>query len=220
VQIHNAITRRRGDEPTSLTPRDVLGRGGVLETFRELKQAGLARFLGITAIGEPASLREVVDSAEFATIQVPYSLLNPSAGREIDGGFPERNYGNIIAHAAKLGMGVFAIRVYAGGALAGSPPSPHTHRTKFFPLDLYQRDQVRADRLRASLPTGIGLPEAAIRFVLSHPQISSAIVGFSECRHVDQALQYAEHGPLPAELLRKLERLDYFLGPSNVRHPI
>ena len=33
VQIHNAITIQRGSQPTSLTPADVLGEGGILETL-------------------------------------------------------------------------------------------------------------------------------------------------------------------------------------------
>src|SRR5438128_1117638 len=31
LQVHNSITARRGDLPTSITPRDVLGPGGMLE---------------------------------------------------------------------------------------------------------------------------------------------------------------------------------------------
>src|SRR5262245_22752385 len=31
IQLHNSITANRGDQPTSIAPRDVLGKGGVLE---------------------------------------------------------------------------------------------------------------------------------------------------------------------------------------------
>jgi hypothetical protein len=48
--------------------------------------------------------------------------------------FVETDYGNILADCAAQHMGVFAIRVFAGGALVGRPPSLYTHRTPFFRL--------------------------------------------------------------------------------------
>ena len=41
-------------------------------------------------------------------------------------------------------MGVFAIRVFAGGALLGQEASAHTLKTPYFPLALYERVQTRA----------------------------------------------------------------------------
>ena len=51
--------------------------------------------------------------------------------------FAETNLGNLLATCREFGVGVFAIRVFAGGALAGQKPSKHTLTTKFFPLDLF-----------------------------------------------------------------------------------
>jgi aryl-alcohol dehydrogenase-like predicted oxidoreductase len=189
LQLHNSITHERGDEPTSLTPKDVLGQGGVAETFLQLQAEGLAAHLGLTGIGQPAALTEIIRSGLFATMQTPYHLLNPSAGRVIDSDFAETNYGNIIAECAAVKMGVFAIRVLAGGALADNPPSPHTLKTPFFPLALYQRDRERAARLREQLGPARRLPEEAIRFALSHAAIHSAIIGFADERQIDEAVQ-------------------------------
>src|SRR5688572_23996491 len=75
LQLHNSITRQRGDEPTSLTPADVLGHDGVVDAFAELQAEGLVHHLGLTGIGQPASLREVVASRRFAAMQVPFHLL-------------------------------------------------------------------------------------------------------------------------------------------------
>src|SRR5439155_24055246 len=108
----------------------------------------LALPLGLTGIGQPDAMREVVRSGVFETMQVPYHLLNSSAGRVIPGSFAETNYGNIIAECAQQKMGVLAIRVLAGGALAGNAPSPHTLKTPFFPLELYERDRERTERER------------------------------------------------------------------------
>ena len=55
-------------------------------------------------------------------------------------------------------------------------------------MDLYQRDSRRAAELAATLPPGQGLQQAAVRFVLGHPSVTSAIIGFSQPDHVDQAV--------------------------------
>jgi L-galactose dehydrogenase/L-glyceraldehyde 3-phosphate reductase len=192
LQLHNSITAGRGDEPTSITPADVLGPGGVAEAFEELQSEGLVRHLGLTGIGQPAAIEQVIRSRRFATMQTPYHLLNPSAGRPMGrpktNGFAETDYGNIIGACAQTGMGVLAIRVLAGGALAQRPPSPHTLKTPFFPLPLYERDRLRAARLQTRLGADRPLAQEAIRFVLSHPSVSSALIGFGDAWQIDAAL--------------------------------
>jgi aryl-alcohol dehydrogenase-like predicted oxidoreductase len=188
LQLHNSITARRDDEPTSVTPEDVLRPGGIADAFEELKAHGLVRHLGITGTGQPAGLREVIESRRFATMQVPYHLLNPSAGQAMQRGFTEIDYGNVIASCAAVGMGVLAIRVLAGGALAGNPPSPHTLKTPFFPLALYERDCHRAAHWRAQLGPKNSLPREAIRFALAHRQIDSVILGFASASEIDEAI--------------------------------
>ena len=188
LQLHNSLTPRRNDEPTSITPDDVLRPGGVADAMDELRREGLIAYLGLTGIGRPESMAAVVRSGRFDTMQVPYHLLNPSAGMVMPMDFEETNYGNIISVCAEMQMGVFAIRVLAGGALADNPPSPHTLKTPFFPLELYERDRSRAANLRKSLGEALRLPQEAVRFSLAHPGVTSAIVGFGEIAQIDEAL--------------------------------
>jgi aryl-alcohol dehydrogenase-like predicted oxidoreductase len=204
LQIHNSITTEAGSQPTSITPGHVLAAGGVLEELVRLRQKGLVAQLGLTGLGEPAALRQVIDSGEFGTIQIPFNLLNSSAGQAVPAAFSETDHGDLISHCGRRGMGVFAIRVFAGGALIGQPPSPHTRKTAFFPLDLYQRDLRRAEQLPAMLPEGMSRHETAVRFALSHPAVSSAIVGLATPAEVDDATRFAAAGPLDARLLAAL----------------
>ena len=196
LQLHNSITTERGAQPTSLTPDDVLGRGGVLTAFNELKSAGAVEHLGLTGLGQPAALAEVLQSRQFETVQTPYNLLNPSSGREMPAEFLETNLGNLLATCRELGIGVFAIRVFAGGALAGQKPSKHTLTTKFFPLDLFRRDEQRAAAIASRLPGGMSLRELALRFAISHPDVASAIIGFGSPVEVEEAAAQADKGPL------------------------
>jgi L-galactose dehydrogenase/L-glyceraldehyde 3-phosphate reductase len=191
VQIHNAIAWRRGDEPNSITPQDVLGSGGLLPALARLQR----------------DLREVIDSGALATMQRPYHLLNPSAGRPMPAGFGETNFGNLISHCHERGVGVLAIRVFAGGALLHQAPSRHTHRTPYFPLPLYQRDLQHAARIGGALNGHLSLKEAALRFALSHRGVAAAIVGFGTVGHVEEAVAIAAAGPLSAKELSRLDSL-------------
>ena len=195
LQLHNSITAERGDEPTSITPRDVLGPGGVLETFERLRFEGAALHLGLTGMGQPDALREVISSGRFETMQVPYHVLNPTAGWQFRGRGITPDYGNVISDAGRQGMGVLAIRVFAGGALLGNPPSPHTFKTPFFPLALYQRDHARAEQLRRILGENVSPAGPAIQFVLAHPFVHSALIGFGDVSEIDEALQALDEGP-------------------------
>ena len=198
LQLHNSITARRGDQPTSLTPQDVLGPGGVLTAFNELRASEAVLHLGLTGLGDAAALSEVLQSGQFETVQTPYNILNPSAGREMPADFRESDLGNLFHTCREKGVGVFAIRVFAGGALAGQEPSKHTLTTKFFPLDLFRRDQQRAAALTERLPEGMTLREVALRFAISHPDVASAIVGFGSPEEVDEAAGFASKGSLSA----------------------
>lgn len=206
LQLHNSITQRRGDEHTSITPQDVLGPAGVLEVFEQLRSEGLVQHFGLTGLGDNAALREVLDCGAFAAIQVPYNLLNPSAGVVMPERFEETKYDNLMGACARADVGVIAIRALAGGALAGQPPSQHTLSTRFFPLALYERDQQRAARLVEALPEGLGVKEAAVRFVLSHPYVTTALVGFGSVDQVDEAVRFAEAGPLSRPILNDVIR--------------
>lgn len=204
LQLHNSITSRRGEEPTSITPDDVLGQAGVLQAFEDLRRDGLVGHFGLTGIGSPASMKQVIASGAFATIQVPYHLLNPTAGCDEPPPDGETDFGNVIDTCAQHGMGVFAIRVLAGGALADNDPSAHTYKTPFFPLDLYHRDRRRAIGLKAALGPERRLTVEAVRFALAHPQISSAIIGFGAVREIDEALAALEPDPAPIDWTKLL----------------
>ena len=184
LQLHNGITAGRSDEPASITPDDILSRGGVADVFDRLRDEGLIRHTGLTGTGQPSAMKEVIRSGRFDTVQTPYNALNPSAGATSPIQPGDTDYDNILADCAAMRMGVFAIRVFAAGALLGQVPSAHTLKTPYFPLDLYQRDAARAAQLRSELNDGESMTEFAVRFVLSHSAVSSAIIGFGSPSHV------------------------------------
>ncbi len=189
LQLHNSITDRRGQLPTSLAVDDVLRPGGVLDGLERVRRLGLAERIGLTGLGESRAVEQVVRTGRFHTLQLPFNALSLAFPQETDSPIGELPPVPIISLCASLGMGVFAIRVFAGGALALAPPSDYTHVTKFFTLDVYQRDLERAQSLVPQLPPGMSLPEFAVRKVLSYPGVSAAILGFGTPREIDVALR-------------------------------
>jgi len=205
LQVHNSITTRRNDQPTSITPEDLLGPRGLLAGMEEVRAAGWVEHFGLTGIGDASALTTVLESGRFATIQAPLHLLNPSALRATPAVFCDPDYGGFLRHAYRLGMGIFAIRVYAAGALVGAEPSAHTMKTPFFPLDLYRRDLRRAEALARRLGGSASLAQAALRYVLSLPEITSAIIGFGAIDQVDEAVRISQLEPLSPGQVSALE---------------
>ncbi len=207
LQIHNSITRSRNDQPTSITPEDVLGPQGILAGMRDVREAGWVDHFGLTGIGDAEALCTVMESREFATIQAPVHLLNPSALRETPPELRDPDFGGFLRTAHRLKMGIFAIRVFAAGALLGAEPSPHTWKTLFFPLDLYRRDEARVRQLVQRLGSVEEVRRQALKYVLSLPEITSAIIGFGHTDHVESAAQIAEESLWTPEELAARERI-------------
>lgn len=195
LQLHNSITRRRGDQPTSISPDDVLCADGVLAAFAQLRREGLVQHFGLTGLGDAESLEVVLRAEAWATMQVNLNLCDSRPA-----------VADARLERARWTPALLAIRVFAGGALAGRPPSAHTLTTKFFPLAGYERDLRRAETMRSLLPAGISLPEAAVRFAAHHARVTSAIIGFGSLEEVVDAARWAANGPLPDELIATLTR--------------
>ena len=205
IQLHTRVTPSREDRSFALTPREVLGSGGVLEGFKALREQGKVRYFGAPALGDPGSLHALIESGEFDTIMAYYNLLNPSAGHSVPKNFSALDYGRLIEKAAAFDMGVIIIRVLAKGALTDSPPKATGSENTLSPGSDYEVDLQRAQKLnwlvRGDIKT---FPQAAIRFALTKPEVSTVLVGFSEVDHVEQAVSCSGAGGLPDEAMDRL----------------
>lgn len=64
----------------------------------------------------------------------------------------------------------------------------------------------RVEKLKAELPSGLTLPQMALRYILSFPAVSTIIVGMRKPEHVRQNIAASDAGPLDAGLLRRLKK--------------
>ena len=208
LHLHNPVAEN-GDG-SALSVRQVLD--DVVPAFERLRQQGKIRFLGMTALGDTAALRQVIDARVFDSAQVVYNMLNPSAACELPPGYPAQDYGRLFDSTEAAGVGVVGIRVLAGGALSGSAERHPIAGQAPEPLGSamsYDADIGRARRLMPLVEEGFAasLTEAATRFALSHPAMGTILVGMATPQQFEDALAAAEKGPLPQAALDRLSAL-------------
>ncbi len=208
--LHNAITTNGGGE--SISANIVLN--DVVPAFEKLRQQGKTRFLGITAVGDTAALHQVIDARVFDSAQVSYNMLNPSAGASLPANYPAQDYGRMFDHTQSAGVGVVGIRVLAGGALSGAPdrhPIASPPPEPIGSASSYEADMQRARRLSPLLQQGYAasLPEAAVRFAISHSAMGTILVGMATPTEFDQALAAVNKGPLSQAALDSLTTIQH-----------
>jgi aryl-alcohol dehydrogenase-like predicted oxidoreductase len=105
-------------------------------------------------------------------------------------------------------VGVLAIRVLAAGAVAGPARAENAGDPGSTLVDgnAFTADLARADQLHALLgeSDADSMVELALRFALAKPGVSSVLVGLSNREQLDQAIQWAERGPLAAATVERL----------------
>lgn len=204
LQLHNRIGVKPGGRV--MTVEQILGKNGVADGLDRLREKGLIRHMGITAIGDASSVCEVIQSKRFDSAQVYYNLLNPSAGRRMSGAWTGHNLGGIIDACRANNVAVMAIRIFAAGVIA---TDERTGRESVLTANTsVAEDERKAKAVFDAIGSDQGTrAQVALRFVLSNPDVSCAVLGSAELHHIDEALQAAEMGPLAKDTLARLEAL-------------
>ena len=207
IQLHDRISSQTDVSVRAITVSDVLGE--VREALEVLKSQGKVRFYGMTGVGEPKGIHEVVASGLVSTVQTVYNLINASAGAAAPAGFDMPDYDRLIDLSAEKNVGVIVIRVLAAGALTGTSVRHPVAVQTVAPIGSgrdFQQDESRARQFAFIVNEGFAsdMPEASIRFALSNPGVSTVLVGYSDLEHLEKSVQYAAKGPLLAEALARL----------------
>jgi len=206
IQLHNPVAsqHRPGKGWVSVDEAKI-----ALQAFCKLKEQGKARYYGINGLGETPAIHKFIAAGLADTTQTAYNLLNPSAGQRVPRGFPFQDYDQLIDRAVEMQMGTIAIRVLAAGALSGSMARHRTAAQGVGPIGTsasYAEDVALARRFSFLVDEGYvdSLIEAAIRFVIGNTAVSTTLVGLSNMAQLEQAISFANKGPLPAEALDHL----------------
>ena len=208
LQLHNPIQPESGNGAIGI--HDVLRPGGVADSLDSAREQGLTRHIGMTALGDAASICSALGSGRFESAQVYYNLLNPSAALNMPPGWTGHDFGGVMHVCRDNGVAVMAIRVFAAGVLATDvrhgreivvtehsevPTEQARAQAVFGELDLAEGDET---------PFGTR-SQVALRFVLANSDISCAVFGLAELEHLRLALAAADMEPLGADVLARLE---------------
>jgi aryl-alcohol dehydrogenase-like predicted oxidoreductase len=77
-------------------------------------------------------------------------------------------------------------------------------RNSYFVPENLKSSVERAEALRPVIPPGMTMPEVALRYILSNPDVSTVIPGMRKTAHVEANLACSDRGGLPPELLERL----------------
>ena len=161
--------------------------GQTIETLMAIRDEGKTRFIGMSGI--LPNLPDHIAMGIFDVFQIPYSAV-------------QREHEDLITAAAKSGAGT----LIRGGVARGGPAEDKNwaQGPLGLPAGEGQRrwDSAGLDDLLGGMPRH----EFVLRFTLSHPDLSSTIVGTSNAEHLRANLAIAAKGPLPADLYEQAKK--------------
>jgi aryl-alcohol dehydrogenase-like predicted oxidoreductase len=169
--------------------RATLEENHTVETLRDLQAEGKVRFIGMSGIlpNLPGHLAMGV----FDVFQIPYSAV-------------QRDHEELITQAADAGAGT----LIRGGAARGAASQDKNWQTRPLGQDpgVGQRNWQTSGIADLVSQAGLSSMEFVLRFTLSHPGLSTTIVGTANPVHLASNIAIAERGPLPAGLYEEAKK--------------
>jgi aryl-alcohol dehydrogenase-like predicted oxidoreductase len=166
----------------------------------ELRRQGLFRAFGISLNRwEPWNGVRAVRSGLVDAVQVIYNIFDQNPEDEL---FPA---------CREMNVAVIARVPFDEGTLTGtltleSRWPEGDWRNTYFVRENLKASVQRAEALKALVPSGMTMPEMALRFILQNPDVSTVIPGMRRLRHVEANVKAAEAGPLPTGLYAELRQ--------------
>ena len=169
-------------------------------TVEKLKRDAAIRYFGLSLNRwEPENGIQAMRTGLVDAVQVIYSIFDQSPEDELFPACEELNVGVIVRVALDEGS--------LGGRMTKDTTFPKSDwRSGYFNPQNLANTLERVDKLKQILPAGMSLPEMALRFVLSHPAVSTTIIGMRKLDHVRENIALSDKGPLSPQLLQELKR--------------
>jgi len=186
------------------------------DLFEKLKSSGKVRATGISLNRwQPWNGIKAVRAGLVDSVQVVYNIFDQNPEQEL---FPACRESN-VAIIARVPFDEGSLT----GALAPSSRWPSGDwRNNYFSPENLRETLRRVDALKTLLPTGMTLPELALRFILSNPDVSTTIPGMRKLKNVEANLTASDLGPLSTDLLALLRahRWERELTPETFAHKV
>ena len=178
-------------------------------TVEKLKRDKWIHWFGLSINRwEPENGIKALRTGLVDVVQVIYNIFDQSPEDEL---FPA---------CRELKVGVIARVPLDEGSLGGKMtletrfPKDDWRALYFGPENLTPTIE-RVEKLKKVVPAGMTLPEMAMRFVLSHPVVSTTIPGMRKAEHVRQNIAASDAGPLDKSLLAELKKHRWDRRPAH-----
>ena len=163
-----------------------------------LKAEKLVRAVGISVNRwEPENGLRALRTGLIDAVQVVYNIFDQA---------PEDT---LFPACRELGVAVIARVPFDEGTLTGTLTLDTSwpdgdFRRLYFAGDKLRASVEHAERLRPDVPSGMTMPELALRFILAHPDVATVIPGMRKRAHVDANLGASDGQPLDPAVLQRL----------------
>jgi aryl-alcohol dehydrogenase-like predicted oxidoreductase len=182
---------------------------GWQQALTDLKRQGLINAVGISVNRwEPENGMAAMRTGLIDAVQVIYNIFDQA---------PEDH---LFPLCRELNIAVIARVPFDEGSLTGTLtlkskwPKGDWRNTYFVPENLKASVQ-HAEALRPLIPAGVSMPEMALRFILSNPDISTIIPGMRKLKNVEANLSASDEGGLPAALIQNLRAHRWDRQPTS-----
>lgn len=179
------------------------------EVVSKLKKEGKCDAFGISVNRwEPTNCLSALKTGLIDSIQVIYNIFDQSPEDEL---FP---------YCDKNDIAIIARVPFDEGSLTGrlSPNSNWPEgdfRNIYFGKENLPPTINRIDKLKQDFENEISLPELALRFIASHPTISTMIPGMRQLQNVESNMGISDKGLLNKDFLDKLKKHRWDRVPTN-----
>jgi aryl-alcohol dehydrogenase-like predicted oxidoreductase len=178
-----------------------VGQGDWAEAIAKLKAQGKIKNFGVSINDhQPSNAIKLIETGLVDTVQVIYNIFDQSPEDEL------------LAACQKHNVGVIVRVPLDEGALTGQITTESTFEAGDFRNNYFQGDRKQQVVERVNgICTDLGIAqeqmaETALRYILSHPAVSTVIPGMRSVRNVERNMNVGDGRGLSAEQVAKLKK--------------
>ncbi|HEY8995292.1 MAG TPA: aldo/keto reductase [Lacunisphaera sp.] len=177
------------------------------KVLRQMQKEGLVGLVGVsTPEQDQNSVIDLMRQGWVDAVQVIYNLFEQEPAAEL------------LDVARGSGVAVIVRVAFDEGALTGkfTPDTkfaPDDFRSKYFEGDRLGRAIAHAEAIKRDLEdSGYTLPQAALKWVLAHPAVSTVIPGIRSVAQAEANCSVSDLPAMPRTLVEKLRRHNWHRG--------
>ncbi len=191
-------------------PKEVLAKGKVFDHLRKLQDQGLIRHWGASV----ESIEEALICLEqdgIASLQVIFNIFRQHLADELFTKAQEKNIAIIVR--VPLASGLLAGKFDKSTAFSEKDHRNFNADGEAFNVGEtfsglpFEKGVELSEKVKEILPEDIPMPQAALRWILDHPEVTTVIPGASKVDQVKSNVQASETESLPQPIHKKLRKL-------------